>query len=161
MAMLDTATEDEMNDFFHQIIDQAQLKSVRRLLTGGSVEVPYFLKSVRAFQVDKTRLDVDVMRYPITQYAIPRDRLVPEGYIGTVIRICTDGMHAGYAKLVNDKTGLELQYSNWRIFDDDDDIEPVAHGPARFFNRASLFKREVPLINDDKLYAAMFLPFHD
>ena len=40
MATQDTTEEDEMKAFFHQIIDQAKLRSVRSFTTGSSVEVP-------------------------------------------------------------------------------------------------------------------------
>jgi len=117
MARLDTETEGETEAFFHQIIDQAQPRSIRNLTTGSSVEIPDVHRSMQAYQLDPGSLDTDRMFYYINYYAIPRCKVLPEGYNGTVYRIFTDGLHAGFAKLLDDKSGLELLHDKiWIVF---------------------------------------------
>ena len=74
MARPDPAKEDEMQAFFHQIIDQAQLRSVRSLTTGGKVEAEYNTKTWLLYGLNPGSLDVDRMYYSINKYAFPRDR---------------------------------------------------------------------------------------
>ena len=136
MATSDAATEDEMEAFFHQIVDQAQLRSVRRFTTGSTVEVPLIKSSLLYYKLDPDSVDMDTMFYDINRYVIPRCKSVPEGYNGTVLRICTVGMHAGYARLLDKKSGIELQHDKMQLtfgHDESELTDPPSNSIAQFF----------------------------
>ena len=89
-------------------------------------------------------LDVDTMFYILRACcAVPRDRSVPERYNGMVFRICTDGTHAGYARLLDDDA-QELRYFELRNFEA---TGSVTHGPAHLYNHATILKETMPSLN--------------
>ena len=55
-------------------------------------------------------VDVDCMKYSINMCSIPHTKHVPFEYNGLVYRIYTNGLHPGYAKLIDEACGSELRH---------------------------------------------------
>ena len=54
--------------------------------------------------------DVDYMYYSIDRYAFPLTQRVPVEYNGVVLRIYTHGVHPGYARLIEERSGEQFKH---------------------------------------------------
>ena len=82
---------------------------------GSHVELPHHTSSMHACGLKLDTQDVDTMLYELTMYAFPLAQRVPHHYNGTVLRVCTEGVHAGYARLIDERSGEILKHLNHTI----------------------------------------------
>jgi len=97
-------------------------------------------------------LDVDKMIYDTRRYAFHRSVSVPQAYNGSVIRIYTDDVHAGYVRLIEEKTNTELPEIWQKTLSKLPGIENI-HGPAILVNKRrfiSEYKFPLSSETDDK-----------
>ena len=60
---------------------------------------------MRACGMKMDKEDADLMYYSTTVNAFPLTQRVPDEYNGLVLRIYTDGVHPGYAILIDEPGG--------------------------------------------------------
>ena len=135
--------EYELKKFFQQLVRYSQFKEHRRLATGSTVEIENNESSMEEFGLCLEQMDRDLMYYSNNRYAFPRDRRVPAGYNGDVIRIHTDGVHPGYARLINEDDNSELKH----FIRSESDVE-FQHGPAYSYQYAVFDKRILSEMSD-------------
>jgi hypothetical protein len=108
MTERDAAAADELKKFCLQLAHTAQFKSKRNYTVGSHVELVAHRQSMRACGLNMDTADVDYMYYSIDRYAFPLKQRVPHEYNGTVLRIYTDSIHPGYARLIDEKSDVKF-----------------------------------------------------
>ena len=91
---------DELKRFCQQLVFHGQFRSMRRFTAGSSAEIVDCMSSMRECGLSTDAEDVDRMYYSIELYAFPLTQPVPVEYNGIVLRIHTDDLHPGYARLI-------------------------------------------------------------
>ena len=110
MTNTNSVAAEELKNFSQQIIFLAQFTTIRRFQAGSSVEIENNGGSVQEYGILTSVLDTDNVHYSIHEYAFPRGQRVPAEYSGVVYRIDTEGMHPGYARLFDEKSGANVTY---------------------------------------------------
>jgi len=70
------------------------------------------------------------MKFSTYRNAAHLSVMMPETYIGGFVRIHTEGVHVGYARLIREKENIELQLSDLHVLADGEE----RHGPAVLTN---------------------------
>ena len=146
MTEQDAVAADELQRFSQQLVHKAQFKSVRFFTAGSHVELPQNHLSMQACGLKVNTEDVDCMHYLLHWYAFPLTRRVPDTYVGAVIRIYTDGVHPGYARLLKETTRIDRTVHH-------DQITPGAYaemsGPAERFRQLARIENDLARDNAD------------
>jgi len=110
-----------------QLVHHSEWKSRRKFLCGSTIELPNNSIIIKPCEVNRKMLDVDAMLYSISKYtAHYRSTTLPDTYTGSIVRIYTDDVHAGYVRLIREKDNTELQLSDLHSMIGD----VTQHGPA-------------------------------
>ena len=101
-----------MNQFYPIMIRQVQFTLSRTFTAGSSVEIngqPLMFELSDEFEFsEEASLDIDIMFCSTNRYAFSLGQFVPHWFMGDVIRICSDGLPAGYTKLYREKDNTYL-----------------------------------------------------
>jgi len=159
-------TTGDVKQYYHQLINHSQFQSVRHFLSGSYVENPgNRAANLQSFGVSDNVLDIDRMIYRTSLYAFSRGRVVgAEEYTGEVIRIYTQDVHVGYARLINEKSNTELLSSQIR----EQKIGEEDHGPAakydsrqQWIDERSNFSLSVPIVDGQTTETERIFTFND
>jgi hypothetical protein len=112
----DSTTGRRLTEFCRRLVDISQLHYAREFLTGSHVEIEFCEQGIKRFGIKRTDTDVDKMLDTTYLRAFPRGYQVPDSYSGEALRIFTDDVHAGYARLIWESSCTELLH---------DDIKPI------------------------------------
>lgn len=115
MAEQDAVAADELKRFCQQLVHTAQFKPVRTCAAGSHAELERNASSMRACGLKLDTQDVDTTLYELTMCVFPHTQRVPHHYNGPVRRVCTEGVHAGYARLIDERSGKILKHLNHTI----------------------------------------------
>ena len=127
------AAADELKRFCQQLVFHGQFKSLRWFIAGSQADILKGVDSLKECGLSRESQDVDKMLYRIDRYAFPLTQRVPVEYNGTVLRIHSDGLHPGYVRLIDEKSGEELQHIHGKYGD------CTIHGPARQIQKKAEF----------------------
>jgi len=129
----DDSSEDLFKFIMH-LVQHSQYKSIRVFTTGSSVEIPSHCKMIaEEFGVKVGMLDYDEMSYSAAQYAFPYSHRVPDIYSGTIVRVCTEDVHAGYVRLIWERNNTEVELKALI-----NQSERTMHGPAVLYNQQNV-----------------------
>jgi len=109
-----------------QVVDHSQWKSRRTFICGSYVDISFSYVICSESGVSHDKLDIDRMVYDGSRFALNLSVIVPETYNGRILRIYTDDVHTGYARLVNEIDNTEARLSDIHTQIDGKTL----HGPA-------------------------------
>jgi len=129
----DDSSKDLIKFIMH-LIRYSQWKPVRVFTTGSTVEIPSNCTMIAEdFDVNDGMLDIDTMSYNTAHYAFSFSHRVPDEYIGDTVRICTEDVHAGYVRLIREKSNTEDELKEFCNISD-----KTMHGPSILYNRQNV-----------------------
>ena len=105
---------NDLMSFCMQLVHHSQWKSERVFHCGSFMEIPYNSFITQEFGVGKEMLDMDLMMHFNHFYAGQQSVEFPENYHGQIIRLYTDQVHAGYARLIKEGDNTEVQIDEVR-----------------------------------------------
>jgi len=121
--------QQELERFCNQITGHP---SMLCFFAGSSVEIPEppTNSAQSDLGISSEHCDIDMMYYAAHICALPQHEPVPEAYAGEIKRICTYGVHTGYARLIGDRDceerGVHADFVNISKFG----TISNSHGPA-------------------------------
>ena len=127
----DDSILNSLMTFCIELVHNSQWKSERRYMCGSSVEIPLRHLINKQYEISCDMINDIEMRYWTSKYAVNRYETYPEAYHGCIIRIDTDDIHAGYARLIRENDNKELELSDVCTLTSDE----LRHGPAIFSDR--------------------------
>jgi len=122
----DDSTSTDLMTFCMQVVDHSQWKSRRTFICGSFVDIPFSINICKNCVINQDKLDIDRMVYDSSRFAFNRSVTVPESYNGRILRIYTNDVHTGYARLVNEIDNTEARLSDIHTEIDGKSL----HGPA-------------------------------
>jgi len=123
---MDDDTSTDLMPFCMQLVHHSQWTSRRKFFGSSFVEIPLQRDIGKQFAVNSDKLDIDAMVFDSFHHAFNRSVTLPETYTGGIIRIYTDDVHTGYARLIREKDNTELLLSDFCSPNEDE----MRHGPA-------------------------------
>jgi len=125
------------------------LPSTVCFFAGSSVELPELplYHNQFAFGIDSnpdlaincSHIDIDLMYYTTQFYALPIAKEVPETSVGEIRRICSSGLHPGFARIIGHVDGNESRMYESHINMTHLGVYSHSHGPALQTNLPDFF----------------------
>jgi hypothetical protein len=122
------ASSEKLKEQYQMLVNHSQFTSKRKFQTGSLAEVSLNELTIKKLCPEKLP-DCDLMTYSNDHLAFSATQRVPDFYHGFVLRYHTEGMHAGYVRLIIENEQGEMFYSNTRWKQQLGENERT-HGPA-------------------------------
>jgi len=125
-----------------QLVDHSQWKSKRTFLCGSFVEIPYCHDICKQLEINKEDMfDIDGMSYDTSRYAFQCSVTLPETYNGSNIRLDTNGVHAGYVRLIKENNNQEQELLLSDLHTQDNEEERKGPALRRDYKKRELARK--------------------